>query len=141
MRIKAFVDANVLISVLNKEFPLYNYSARVLSLAQNERFEMFTSPLCLAIAFYFSSKKSGEEMAKKKIGLLYEHLSIATIDQRAVQQALNDARVHDLEDGLQYYAALEAGCQYVITENAQDYYFSQLEVISSEQFLLQKVIG
>ena len=141
MRVKAFVDANVLVSVLNKEFPLYNFSARVLSLANHDRYEIYTTSLCLAIGFYFSSKKSGEKLAKKKIGLLHEHLSIASIGQRAVQQAINDPRVEDLEDGFQYYAALEAGCQYLITENTADYYFSQLEVLTSEDFLKQKVLG
>lgn len=138
MRVKAFLDANVLVSVLNKEFPEYTYAARVLSLASNDRFELFTSPLCLAIGFYFASKKSGEEKAKGKINLLNQHLSIATINQRAIQQALGNPQVHDLEDGFQYYAALEAGCQVIVTANLDDYYFGELEVLTSEQFLLQK---
>ena len=141
MRIKAFVDANVLVSVLNKEFPLYNFSARVLSLASNDRYELYTTPLCLAIGFYFSAKKSGDQLAKKKIGLLSQHLSMASVNQRAVQQALSDPRVEDLEDGFQYYAALEAGCDYLITENGSDYYFSKIEVLSAEDFLTQKVLG
>ena len=137
MRVKAFLDANVLISVLNKEFPEYTYAARVLSLASNDRFELFTSPLCLAIGFYFASKKSGQPKAKEKINLLNEHLSIATVNQRAIQQAFGNPQVHDLEDGFQYYAALEAGCRVIVTANLEDYHFGKLAVLTSEQFLLQ----
>jgi predicted nucleic acid-binding protein len=64
---KVFLDANILISVLNKEYPVFTSAARILSLADNSRFQLYTSPLCLAIAFYFSGKKSGNDLAKKKI--------------------------------------------------------------------------
>jgi predicted nucleic acid-binding protein len=61
---KIFLDANILISVLNKEYPLFTYSSRILSLADDKRFQVFTSPVCLAIAFYFAEKKSGSALAK-----------------------------------------------------------------------------
>jgi predicted nucleic acid-binding protein len=63
---KFFLDANILVSVLNKEYPLFTYSSRILSLADDKRFQVFTSSVCLAIAFYFSEKKSGSTVAKKK---------------------------------------------------------------------------
>ncbi|WP_323757316.1 PIN domain-containing protein [Roseivirga sp.] len=133
--VTAFVDANVLVSVLNKEYPLFTHSSRVLSLADKNGFQLFTSPLCLAIGFYFASKKCGEVEAKRKIQLLYNHLSIAQIDENAVKSALNNPKVNDIEGGFQYYAAVEAGCNCLITENLSDYYFSEMPVFSSEQFL------
>jgi predicted nucleic acid-binding protein len=50
---KLFVDANILVSVINHEDPLYNFSSRILSLTNKNKFEIFTSPLNLAIAFFF----------------------------------------------------------------------------------------
>lgn len=137
---KVFIDANVLVSVLNKEYPLFLYSSRVLSLANDKDFQLYTSSLCLAIAFYFSSKKSGEALAKSKIEALCQHLSIAEISETAVKKSLNDPRINDLEDGFQYYAAIEAGCESIVTENVSDYFFSEIEVLTSEQFLIQKVL-
>lgn len=137
---KVFIDANVLVSVLNKEYPLFLYSSRVLSLANNKDFQLYTSSLCLAIAFYFSSKKSGEALAKSKIKALFQHLSISIISESAVKKSLNDPRINDLEDGFQYYAAIEAGCESIVTENVSDYFFSEIEVLTSEQFLIQKVL-
>ena len=55
---KVFLDANILVSVINKEYPLFPFTSRILSLNQNFRFSLYTSPLCLAIAFYFAEKKS-----------------------------------------------------------------------------------
>ena len=76
---RIFIDANVIISVFNKEYPLFMYSARILSVSNDDRFELFTSPLCLAIAFYFSSKKSGEKIAKKKIQSLLKNFSLTIL--------------------------------------------------------------
>ena len=127
--VNAFVDANVLVSVLNKEYPLFTYSSRVLSLADQRGFQLFTSSLCLAIGFYFTAKKCGEAEAKRKIGLLCDHLSIAHINELAVKNALLNPKVNDLEDGFQYYAAEAAGCSCIITENQSDFYFSELRGI------------
>ena len=56
-KMKVFLDANVLVSVLNKEYPLFPHSARILSLADQLRYQLYTTPICLAIAFYFAEKK------------------------------------------------------------------------------------
>ncbi|MGO4875748.1 PIN domain-containing protein [Pedobacter psychrotolerans] len=74
---KIFLAANVLTSVLNKEYPLFTYSSRILSLASHPKFEVYTSPLCLAIAFYFAEKKHKPQLAKQKIDLLCQHIKIA----------------------------------------------------------------
>jgi len=132
---RLFIDANVLVSVLNKEYPLFSYSSRILSLAGTEEFQLYTSPTCLAIGFYFSSKKSGRKLAKRKIQMLSEKLSIAPISPKAVTQSLGNVQVNDIEDGFQNYAAQEAGCHAIITENISDFYFSKLEIIKSYDFL------
>ncbi|MEI9958643.1 MAG: PIN domain-containing protein [Ferruginibacter sp.] len=69
---RIFLDANILVSVLNKEYPLFTYAARIVSLADNKKFTVYTSPVCLAIAFYFAEKKCGTQLAKQKIKLLSE---------------------------------------------------------------------
>ncbi len=55
---RIFLDANILVSVLNKEYPVFTYSSRVLSLTANSKFQVYTSPICLAIAFYFLKRKA-----------------------------------------------------------------------------------
>ena len=137
---KVFADANILVSVLNKEYPLFTDAARILSLADNKRFTVFTSPVCLAIAFYFSEKKSGTELAKQKIGLLAAKLSITNIGKREVEQALANKKVNDFEDGMQYYAAIENRCTAIITQDTNDYYYSAIEVLKAEDFLKKYVL-
>ncbi len=137
---KIFLDANILVTVLNKEYPAFSYAARVLSLADNQKFELYTSSICFAIAFYFSSKKSGAVLAKKKIGLLAEKIKVAENKQADVLTVATNKQILDFEDGLEYYAALNAACSCIVTENLNDFHFSKIPVLNAEDFLRNYVI-
>jgi len=132
---KVFLDANILVTVLNKEYPLFSSAARILSLADNNRFRLYTSPLCLAIAFYFAGKKSGIDRAKQKIALLASRIHISKAEASTVERTIANKQINDFEDGLEYYSALDAGCNVIITEDTGDFYFSEIEVIDSNGFL------
>jgi len=132
---KLFVDANILVSVLNKEYPLFSNTARIISMAGQRGVQVYTTPVCLAIAFYFAEKKHRTQKAKEKIGLLCQHIKIAPVTQDCVTKALADKQAVDFEDGIQYYAALAQQCDYIITENTSDFYFASIEVMNSKDFL------
>jgi predicted nucleic acid-binding protein len=131
---RIFLDAYILVSVLNKEYPLFTYSSRILSLADRSDFKVFTSPLCLAIAFYFSVKKSGLKVARHKISLLGSKILIADTTKMAVNQTIGNVKINDFEDGLAYYSALEEKCKCIVTEDVSDFYFSEIEVLSAKNF-------
>jgi predicted nucleic acid-binding protein len=97
--VRIFLDANILVSVLCNEYPLFTYSSRVLSLADSPRFEVYTSPLCLAIAYYFAAKKSGKALARKKIAILCSKMNITAMDSHGVQHTLMNKWIGDFEDG------------------------------------------
>jgi predicted nucleic acid-binding protein len=132
---KIFLDANILVAVLNKEYPLFSYASRILSATDRKNFQVFTSPICLAIAFYFAEKKSGATLARKKIVLLASHINIAPTNKGAVLKTINNKKIIDFEDGLEYYSALESGCQTIITEDQGDFYFSEIEIVSCREFM------
>ncbi|MBK6284388.1 MAG: PIN domain-containing protein [Draconibacterium sp.] len=134
---RVFIDANIIVATLNREYPLFNWSARVLSLHGTHNIQLFTSPLCLAIAFYFATKKSGEVIAKKKIDMLCKNIGITTVNQEITEKAIKNQKIKDFEDGLQYYSALNQKCDIIITEDQHDFYFSEIEVLGCEVFLKQ----
>lgn len=136
---RIFLDANVLVSVVNKEYPLFPLSARVLSLSENSKYQVYTSPLCLTIAYYFAEKKSGKSMAKKKLALLAQHLRITKLNEETTRLAAR-SNIDDFEDALQYYSAIDSKCECIITENSKDFYKCDLEVLDCEQFLSSKVM-
>lgn len=129
-----FLDANILVSVLNKEYPLFTYSARILSLSDNPKFTIYTSPICLAIAYYFAEKKSGAMAAKKKIEILIQKIKVTSVDNETVLEAVQNKSIGDFEDGLEYYSALKAKCKCIVTEDANDFHFLSIEVLDSKAF-------
>jgi hypothetical protein len=44
------------------------------------------------------------------------------------------AAIIDFEDGLKYYSALQNKCDCIITEDVGDFYFSKIEVLTSQNF-------
>ncbi len=132
---RVYLDANILVSVLNKEYPLFTSTGRLLSLADKKGFQLYTSPLSFAIAFYFSSKKSGQLMAKKKIAILAEHIRVAENQQGDILAAATNKKIIDFEDGLEYYAARHAKCGCIVTEDIADFHFSDIEILNSSAFL------
>lgn len=137
---RIFLDANILVSVLNKEYPLFTYSSRVVSLMDNQKFEVYTSPVCLAIAFYFSEKKSGALLAKRKMELLISKIQIAQVDGSMVTKTIKNKSISDFEDGLEYYAAEAVRCHCIVTDDVKDFFFSEMEVLRAQPFLEKYVM-
>lgn len=79
-------------------------------------------------------KKKNKKWARQKVGLLSEYLSIAAISETTVRRVTKNSTIHDFEDGLEYYAALDSKCECIITEDVKDFYFSDIEVITTEGF-------
>ena len=60
---------------------------------------------------------------------------ISATDQKAVQMAIANKAVTDLEDGFEYYSAIQSGCEAIITEDKSGFYFSDIPVYNCEGFM------
>ncbi|MFT3702591.1 MAG: PIN domain-containing protein [Agriterribacter sp.] len=137
---RIFLDANILVSVLNKEYPLYQYSSKLLSLCGYKNFIVCTSPVCLAIAFYFAEKKHGSQVARSKIGILLEHITVTDCGATEARLAIQNKKAQDFEDALQYYSALHAQCKCIVTTDTDDFFYAdKMEIIEPDQFLMKYV--
>lgn len=137
---RIFLDANILVTVLCNEYPEYAFCSKVLSLCDDRSFLVYTSPLCLAIAFYFAEKKNGNKLARQKINLLSSKINITTVNDDVVAKTVADKSVHDFEDGLEYYSAMQSKCKCIVTSDRDDFYFSKIEVLNAHDFLIKYVV-
>ena len=132
---RIFLDANVLVSVLNREYPYYDACARCLSLADKDGFNLVVSSFSLGIVFYFSEKKSGRKEARRKIELLLQKLSVAPCGDDEVRAAMQEKKAEDFEDALQFHSAKAMDSDFIISNNPADYHFSSIRVRRPEEFL------
>ena len=138
---RIFLDANILVTVLCNEYPQFGLCSRILSLCDNKKFEVYTSPMCLAIAFYFAEKKNGNKLARKKINLVGSKLKITSVDETVVKNTIANKSINDFEDGMEYYSALQSKCMCIVTSDKKDFYFSQIEIINPNDFLIKYVFS
>ena len=134
---RVFIDANVLVTVLNKEYPRFDIAARLLSFADQSRFEFHTSTLAISICFYMVAKKSNTRVAYDKLKILSEKISIAVNKRSDLNLIFSNKRILDIEDGLQYFAAINSKNKVIVTYDSGDYHFSEIEVLSPEDFLMK----
>lgn len=135
MKHRVFIDANVLVSVLLKEYPTYTWSSRLLSLADSSLVCFVTTPIVIAIAFYFTEKKHGTAEAHRRISMLAERITVCSVSHGHVQAALSHVASSDLEDAIQYYAALDDACTLIVTENKSDFWYSIVPVMNAQEAL------
>ena len=79
-------------------------------------------------------------MAKKKISILLEKLKITTMNEAHTQAAASNKKVHDLEDGLQYYSAIDSACTCIVSYDRNDFHFSEIEVLDAQEFLFKYAV-
>ena len=61
-------------------------------------------------------------------------MNFTTVGSDTVDEVRKNKKIHDIEDGLQYYSAISSGCQCIITEDKKDFYFSEIEVLSARKY-------
>lgn len=62
------------------------------------------------------------------------------VDSETTQKAIQNKSIHDFEDGLQYYSAENARCNCIVTEDVDDFYFSEIEVLRTRPFMEKYVL-
>lgn len=129
-----FIDTNVLLDVLGKREPFYSDSARVWTLAESGQVAGFISTVSLPNLFYLFGQTHGPKAARELISLVRDTFSLVALDAQITCQSL-DANMEDFEDAIQFFSALRAGANALITRNVKDFPLGDLVVETPTQFL------
>lgn len=132
---KIFVDTNVVIDLLSRREPFFNEAAELFSLADKKKIELSVSALTFANTSFVLLKQMDANKAKEVLRKLRLILKVLALDDKIIGLALNDATFADFEDGLQYFSAIEAEQDIIITRNLSDFKNSKLPTMSAKQFV------
>jgi predicted nucleic acid-binding protein len=133
-KLRVLIDLNVILDVLQRREPFYATSARVLARAETGVVEGLVAAHTMTTLFYLIAKDRSPEVARIALTELLRFLSIAAVDHTTIEQALN-LPYGDFEDAVQMMAAVQAGAQYVITRNVQDYQAGPLPALQPAELL------
>lgn len=131
---RVLIDLNLVLDVLQKREPFYAASAGILACAETGLVEGLVAAHTLTTLFYLVAKDQSAERARVALTELLQFLAVAPVDQAAIEQALN-LPYTDFEDAVQMMAAVQAGAQYLVTRNVQDYRAGPLPVLQPAELL------
>lgn len=94
---KYFVDTDVIIDLLANRQPHFHFSAVLFTLAEMNKFELFTTPTVIVNTFYILQKQLGNEAAKNALRKLRLIIHVIDSSEKVVDQALNSS-FSDFED-------------------------------------------
>jgi len=136
MAVRVLADVNICLDLLLDRKPYVNDSGRIFELAEEDKIELFISGLSFDTLFYIMRPAMGGKKATEKLQVFCSYTAVGTVDSIIVKNALQ-SDWKDLEDALQYFCAIQAGCEYLITRNVQDFHPDpdQIKIRTPEEFL------
>ena len=130
-----FIDTNIVIDLLAKREPFYEEAAKLFSLADKNKINLIVSSLTFANTNYILSKMTNSTTAREILTKFKVLVTVAELNDKIIELALNDKSFSDFEDGLQYYTAMENEADIIITRNLKDFKTSTLPVITAQTYL------
>jgi predicted nucleic acid-binding protein len=131
---RIFADTDVLLDLLARRDPFYEFAARLFSRADRNSVEIAVSSLSFANLNYLLSKQYSAEQARKMLMKFKTLVSVLPVTDKVVELALS-SDFKDFEDGLQYFTATENNIMVLITRNLKDFRKADITVLTAEQFL------
>ncbi len=135
MASKVFLDANILLDLTLKR-DHFDISKQIIELAINGKIQAFTSPSVINVCAHWLTKVYNDTKAKELLITLLADVKVIDIEHDIVLNALL-SRINDIEDAIQYYAALHHRMDYFITRDKQlqKQAISVLPIYSPDDFL------
>jgi predicted nucleic acid-binding protein len=131
---KAFVDTDVILDFMIAREPFAMDAARIFSLSEKKEISICTTGLVFSNAYYVLRKLGTHKKVMEKLTQLEKLVDIIGLSKIAVKQAL-ESEFNDFEDALQHCAALSENVKIIITRNTKDYKYSELAVLTPDQYL------
>ncbi|HHU37638.1 MAG TPA: type II toxin-antitoxin system VapC family toxin [Treponema sp.] len=131
---KKFIDLDIILDLLCKRDPFYQYAAEIFTLGDTKKIDLVTTSLVFANVFYILIKILGISKAKELLRKLRIILTVVSVDEKAVDLALN-SKFNDFEDGLQYFTARENKITIILTRNVKDYKEKDLRIQTPQEYL------
>ena len=129
-----FLDTNVLVDFCAEREPFYEDAAAIIEMGYNKRTNIIASSLTFVNIAYVLRKVKSRELVKQKLGQLMGICVVSPIDRQVITQALS-SRTKDFEDAVQYFSAMQAEADLIVTRDTKGFEEASLPVMTPAEFL------
>lgn len=131
---KVFLDANIIIDVVQNRTDFVEESSKVLQGGLEGFFDLCASDVTYTTVSFYARKNRTTEQLYVVMQSLRDIIDVVPTGRVAIDWALQK-KTKDFEDSVQYFAALRAGADYIVSRNVRDYPFDDIPVVSPHDFL------
>jgi predicted nucleic acid-binding protein len=128
---RLLLDVNVLLDALLERRPHAAAAAKLWGAAETRRVAAFVPAHGVTTLFDLLARQKGAAFARDAVGGVVGVLSVAAVDQAAIQRALA-LGWPDFEDAVCAAAAEAAGCDAIVTDDTKGFPDPPLPVLSPE---------
>jgi predicted nucleic acid-binding protein len=133
---KILVDTNILLDVLTQRRPFFKDAAMVWSLIHDGLLDGFVSAISVNNLYYIVRKLRDRETAESFVDDLLRDFGIVSLTKNILQQSRTVAG-KDFEDSIQYFSAIQEGCEFLLTRNKKDFPTAGVQILNPTEFLDQ----
>jgi len=131
---RIFLDTNVVIDFLGEREPFYEPVAKILTLADSKKIQLFTSPTTISTTYYVLAKFEDSKVSLEKIRKFRILCDISIMNNEVIDKAIS-SDFKDFEDAMQYFSALATNCDLIITRNEKDFKSALIPILNCESYL------
>jgi len=131
---KVFIDTNIFLDLLFRREAFLADSLKVFDLAVDGKIELMISDLSIANIKYITRKDYSIDRFYEVMSIFRPLFTIVPVGESSVDQAFA-LKARDFEDALQYFSAVNAGADYFLTRNINDFAFASMKVMAPSEFL------
>ena len=129
----ALIDTNVLLDVLTEREPFYKDSAVIWSLAEENCIQGYISAISVNNVYYITRKLKDKKTAGTLVDKILKDFNVIALTYEILKLARTiDA---DYEDLIQYFSALQKGCDYIITRDPNGFPKKGIKIIKPTIFI------
>ena len=134
---RLFLDTNIVVDLLEGREPFCYDAAQLFTMAHDKRVELLVSPMTFSTAS-FLLRKHGSEGVRNLLSNLRQLVRVTISDERTVDDSIA-SQFKDFEDAMQYYTALNAKAEIIITRNGKDFTASKLPVMTATEYIANRI--
>ena len=133
-------DINFILDIFLKREPFYSPAARIFAMIEAKQLKGYLCSNSFPTLFYILAKELKRDKAMKILEKVRIVFRVAAVDEKVIDLSLaSDFR--DFEDAVQYYSAVSAKADCLITRNKADYIIDDLSIMTPEEFLAAIAAG
>ncbi|NOY75288.1 MAG: PIN domain-containing protein [Kiritimatiellaeota bacterium] len=129
-----FIDTNILLDVLRAREPFLKNSLAIWALVEREKITGYISAISFNNTYYILRSAVGNNKAYEAMRIIRDTFRIVALDERIMNKAI-DADFKDFEDAIQFFSAIHADADYIVTRNVKDFFQNDIPVLTPEAFL------